>query len=139
LDARFARFLIDSPARELERYVPTMLWCDGGDLSKGGLIASCHVTLRDGDHPVRHKGLGRFFVEGSTAGIQSKHAVRLRLILGRLSAAVEPRDMALPGLALYPLKGARRGTWAVSVSGNWRVTFRFEGPDATDVDYEDYH
>ena len=87
----------------------------------------------------RHKGLGRFFTEGSTAGIQTKHASRLRLILGRLSVAIEPRDVGLPGLALHPLKGARHGTWAVSVSGNWRVTFRFEGPDATDIDYEDYH
>lgn len=87
----------------------------------------------------RHKGLARFFSTGSTAGIQGKHAARLRLILGRLNVAVEPRDMGLPGLELHPLKGARLGTWAVSVSGNWRVTFRFEGPDVTDVEYEDYH
>jgi len=87
----------------------------------------------------KHKGLSRFFSEGSTAGIQSKHAPRLRLILGRLAVAVEPRDMALPGLKLHPLKGARSGTWSVSVSGNWRVKFRFDGPDVTDVDYEDYH
>jgi len=50
-----------------------------------------------------------------------------------------PRDMALPGLNLHPLKGARKGTWAVSVSGNWRVTFKFVGKDADSVDYEDYH
>ena len=87
----------------------------------------------------RHKGLGRFFATGSLAGIQSKHAARLRLILGRLSVAVEPRDMGLPGLELHPLKGTRQGSWAVSVSGNWRITFRFEGSDATDVEYEDYH
>lgn len=87
----------------------------------------------------RHKGLGRFFATGSLAGIQSKHAARLRLILGRLSVSLEPGDMGLPGLGLHPLKGDRYGTWAVSVSGNWRVTFRFAGPDATDVDYEDYH
>lgn len=47
--------------------------------------------------------------------------------------------MALPGLRLHPLKGSRKGTWAVSVSGNWRVTFKFEGGDAELVDYEDYH
>jgi proteic killer suppression protein len=47
--------------------------------------------------------------------------------------------MALPGLDLHPLKGARKGTWAVSVSGNWRVTFRFSGPDVEDVNHEDYH
>jgi len=47
--------------------------------------------------------------------------------------------MGLPGLALHELKGKRRGTWAVKVSGNWRVTFQFDGPDAVSVDYEDYH
>jgi proteic killer suppression protein len=47
--------------------------------------------------------------------------------------------MELPGLDLHPLKGERKGTWALSVSGNWRVTFRFLGKDADDVDYEDYH
>jgi proteic killer suppression protein len=47
--------------------------------------------------------------------------------------------MALPGLDLHPLKGDRKGTWAVSVSGNWRVTFKFVGKDAEAVDYEDYH
>jgi proteic killer suppression protein len=87
----------------------------------------------------RHKGLERFFTRGRTAGIQSKHAKRLRLILGRLSVAKEPRDMGLPGLDLHPLKGDRQVTWAVRVSGNWRVTFRFVGPDVSGVNYEDYH
>ncbi len=87
----------------------------------------------------RHKGLERYFLTGSTAGIQPKHAGKLRLILGRLNASAEPRDMGLPGLGLHPLKGDRKGTWAVGVSGNWRVTFRFSGPDVEDVNYEDYH
>jgi len=87
----------------------------------------------------RHKGLARFFETGSKAGIQSAHAERLRLILGRLNAAVKAEDMGLPGLRLHPLKGERKGTWAVWVSGNWRVTFRFVGADAEVVDYEDYH
>lgn len=47
--------------------------------------------------------------------------------------------MNLPGLYLHEFKGKRKGTWAVRVSGNWRITFRFEGEDAVDVDYEDYH
>jgi toxin HigB-1 len=87
----------------------------------------------------RHKGLAKFFETGSKSGIQTQHAARLRLILGRLSAAAAPHDMALPGLALHPLKGSHAGRWAVSVSGNWRITFGFAGKDADAVDYEDYH
>jgi proteic killer suppression protein len=87
----------------------------------------------------KHKGLGRFFETGAKSGIHAQHAGRLRLILGRLNAATAPRDMALPGLDLHPLKGDRKGTWAVSVSGNWRITFRFVDKDADAVDYEDYH
>jgi proteic killer suppression protein len=87
----------------------------------------------------RHKGLERFFLRGTSAGIQAKHAQRLRLILGRLNVAREPRGMGLPGLHLHSLKGERKGTWAVSVSGHWRVTFAFSGPDVVEVDYEDSH
>ena len=87
----------------------------------------------------RHRGLERFFASGNRSGIQAKHADRLRLILGRLSVATSPRDMNLPGLALHQLKGTRTGTWTVKVSGNWRLTFRFRGPDVEWVDYEDYH
>ena len=87
----------------------------------------------------RHKGLAKFFESGSKAGIQAQHADRLRLILGWLNAATAPADMGLPGLDLHPLKGERKGTWAVKVSGNWRVTFAFVGKDAEVVDYEDYH
>lgn len=87
----------------------------------------------------KHKGLRRFFETGTTFGIQPAHAGRLRLLLGRLNAATQPRDMNLPGLRLHELKGSRSGTWAVNVSGNWRLTFRFSGKDAELVDYEDYH
>ena len=86
-----------------------------------------------------HKGLERFFLEGSKSGIQAKHASRLRLILGRLSTAVAPQDMNLPGLSLHQLTGDRAGTWSVKVSGNWRITFRFAGQHAEVVNYEDYH
>jgi proteic killer suppression protein len=87
----------------------------------------------------KHKGLERFFLKGTKLGIQAEHADRLRLILGRLNAAVDPKDMDLPGLKLHELKGRRRGYGSVGVSGNWRVTFRFVGRDADAVDYEDYH
>jgi proteic killer suppression protein len=87
----------------------------------------------------RHKGLEQFFLTGATAGIHTQHAARLRLILARLHASTGPHDMRLPGLELHQLKGKRVGTWAVKVSGNWRVTFLFRGTDAAAVDYEDYH
>ncbi len=87
----------------------------------------------------RHKGLKRFFAAGSKAGIQPEQASRLRLVLGVLNAATEPRDLSLPGLRLHELRGRRRGTWSVAVSGNWRVTFSFGAEGIEDVDYEDYH
>jgi len=87
----------------------------------------------------RHKGLEKYFLKGVKSGVQGQHADRLRLILGRLNASTAPMDMDLPGLHLHELSGKRKGTWSVRVSGNWRVTFRFEGRDAIDVDYEDYH
>ena len=87
----------------------------------------------------RHKGLERFFTTESKAGIQAKHVDRLRLILGRLSVAASPGDMRLPGLDLHELQGPRKGTWAVTVSGNWRVTFTLKERDVERVDYEDCH
>jgi len=86
-----------------------------------------------------HKGLERFYRTGSKAGIQAKHAKRLRLILSNLDQAENPEEMDLPGLMLHELKGNRKGVWAVKVSGNWRVTFRFISHDAEIVNYEDYH
>ncbi len=87
----------------------------------------------------RHKGIERFFTTGAKSGIQAQHAERLRLILGRLNASTGARDMNLPGLELHQLHGSRKGTWAVKVSGNWRVTFAWTGKDVEHVDYEDYH
>ena len=86
-----------------------------------------------------HKGLERFYKTGKPSGTQAKHAKRLRLILTNLDQAESPSDMDLPGLRLHELKGNRKDIWSVSVSGNWRVTFRFIGRDAEIVNYEDYH
>lgn len=66
-------------------------------------------------------------------------ANRLRRQLDVLNRARTTADMNLPGYRLHQLKGSRSGIWSVSVSGNWRITFRFEGEDAFDVDLEDYH
>lgn len=69
-----------------------------------------------------------------------KHSTRQDCsYIGRLNVSSEPADMNLPGLALHPLSGDRKGIWAVKVNGNWRVTFRMNGEDAEIVNYEDYH
>lgn len=87
----------------------------------------------------RHGGIERFFLSGSKAGIQAKHANKLRLRLFALDNAKRPSDMNAPGWKLHALAGTLKDHWAVSVSGNWRLTFRFEGEDAILVDYQDYH
>jgi proteic killer suppression protein len=87
----------------------------------------------------RHRGLEHFFSKNDYRGIPAQFASRLERMLDRLDAALRPEDMNLPGYRFHPLKGERKGSYAVSVSGNWRLTFRFDGDDAADVDLEDYH
>lgn len=87
----------------------------------------------------RHSGLKRLYEKGQRKGVNPQHVGVLEEILGLLDVARNPADLDIPGYRLHPLKGQRKGEWAVDVSGNWRVTFRFEGEDATDVNYEDYH
>jgi len=87
----------------------------------------------------RHKGLQAYFERGTKAGIQAAHAPKLGRLLARLDQAQTPQDMNLPGWGLHPLHGNRADHWAVSVNGNWRVTFTFEGTDAVLLDYLDYH
>ncbi len=87
----------------------------------------------------RHKGLERFFKASGHRGIPAQHAARIERMLDRLDGALRPGDMNLPGYGFHPLKGDRKGDYAVSISGNWRMTFRFEGEHAVDVDLEDYH
>jgi len=86
-----------------------------------------------------HKGLEDFFYDEIKKGIQAIHAQKLADILDRLDAAENVGDMKFPGSDLHQLKGKMKGRWAVKVSGNWRVVFRFEEDNAYDVDYTDYH
>lgn len=89
---------------------------------------------------IRHEGLERFFRDGDTRGISAQHAAWLRILPTALNAAISPEEMRLlPGTRLHPLRGDRRGHWAVSISGNWRHVFEFDGEDATNLDLVDYH
>lgn len=87
----------------------------------------------------KHKGLELFFTKGSYKGIPAQHAIRIVRMLDRLDASKEAEDMDLPGFKFHALKGVRKRECAVSVSGNWRITFEFDGQDATNVNLEDYH
>lgn len=87
----------------------------------------------------KHRGLKRFFEKGDSRGLHASHVPRIRLLLARLHAATDVHDLDAPGHRLHPLKGDRSGQWAIDVSGKWRITFRFEGQDCLDVNYEDYH
>lgn len=87
----------------------------------------------------RHKGLRHFYEKGSVAGIQPKHATRLRMQLAALDSAQVIDDMDIPGFRLHALKGSGRGRWSIRVDGNWRLTFEFRDGQAYILDYEDYH
>jgi proteic killer suppression protein len=87
----------------------------------------------------RHKGVEQFFRTGSKAKIQPHHADKLKLQLAALDNAKSDKDMNAPGWRLHPLRGDLQDHWSVDVSGNWRLTFTFDGEDAVLVDYRDYH
>jgi toxin HigB-1 len=87
----------------------------------------------------RHKGLEEFFRDDDARRLNRDHVRKISRLLDRLDASLKPQDMNVPGFDFHQLKGERKGTYAVSVSGNWRITFRFDGENAVDVDLEDYH
>jgi toxin HigB-1 len=87
----------------------------------------------------KHKGLKKLFETGKTSGVNPQHVERLRKILALLETSETIDDMDFPVLNLHNLKGKRKSTLAVKVSGNWRVTFKFKDGDILEVNYEDYH
>ena len=87
----------------------------------------------------KHKGLRNLCEQDDARKVKADQVDRLRLILSALDQGSDVQDMNQPAFRLHPLKGNRKGVWAVTVRANWRVTFRFEGGDAYDVDLEDYH
>jgi proteic killer suppression protein len=105
-------------------------------------LDTCNVTSYNPEQMIqnfKHKGLKQLFEKGSSSGLSFQNVKRLKLILALLETADTIEDMDLPGLNLHELKGKRKGTWSLKVTGNWRVTFKFEKGDALNVNYEDYH
>ena len=87
----------------------------------------------------RHRGLKALYDGRTTRRVAPGHVEKLRDILAALDRSRVPADMNLSGFRLHELRGRLKGHYAVSVSGNWRVTFRFEDGSPVDVDYVDYH
>ncbi len=86
-----------------------------------------------------HRGLKRMYERGDPSRVSPDMADRVALALADLDDARKPSDLDLPGYRLHPLKGSLKGYWSITVSGNWRVIFRFEDGNAYDVDLVDYH
>jgi len=87
----------------------------------------------------RHRGLKRLYEEDDRRGINAEHVEKVRRILAQLKSSSIPEDMDLPGYRLHSLKGDLEGFWSVTVRANWRIIFRFQDGDVTDIDLIDYH
>jgi proteic killer suppression protein len=87
----------------------------------------------------RHRGLKRLYEDDDARGLNPEHVDKISRVLARLGRASHPEHMDLPGWRLHPLKGDLAGFWSVTIRANWRIVFRFEGGDVTDIDYLDYH
>ena len=87
----------------------------------------------------KHKGLQKYYETGSTKGIQSNHAKKLRMQLAALDTANTIEDIDIPGYRLHQLKGVRKDTWSITVTANWRLTFEFSEGNVYILNYEDYH
>lgn len=87
----------------------------------------------------KHRGLKRLYERGDRSLIRPDLLDASEDILARLDEADSPQAMNLPGYRLHALKGDRKGFWAVTVRANWRIIFRFEGPDVFDIELIDYH
>lgn len=97
------------------------------------------VTLLHLIKSFRHGGLRRYFETGNAKGLPADMVKRIRVRLNVLDRAKEVRDADLPGFGLHPLKGQRKGDYAIAVTGNFRLTFRFGDGNVLDLDLEDYH
>ena len=87
----------------------------------------------------RDKGLRRFAENGDASKFREQRPDKIARVLALLDEAATPAELNVPGLRLHELTGDRRGTWSLTITGNWRITFRWEGADAIDVDLEDDH
>jgi toxin HigB-1 len=87
----------------------------------------------------RNKALEKLLKEGNTKGVPKELERKIRVRLEVIDSAIVIEDVRIPGYDLHELKGDRKGTWSIKISGNWRITFKFKDNNAYDLDIEDYH
>jgi len=87
----------------------------------------------------RHRGLRRFYEDDDRRELNAQHVEKIARVLERLARASEPAHLNLPGWRLHPLKGDLAAYWSITIQANWRIIFKFVGPDISDVDLIDYH
>ena len=87
----------------------------------------------------RHKGLSVSWEHNNGRHLNASWLPKVARILDALDVAEQPEDMNIPGFYFHALQGGKAGPYSVRVSGNWRMTFAFDGDDAIRVDLEDYH
>ncbi|MFK7865904.1 MAG: type II toxin-antitoxin system RelE/ParE family toxin [Alphaproteobacteria bacterium] len=88
---------------------------------------------------IKHKGLRLLYQKGDRSKLSAKYIDKIERVLARLDQAEKPEDMNLPSYRLHPLVGNFNHYWAISISANMRVIFRFEQENITDIDLIDYH
>ena len=87
----------------------------------------------------QHKGLKQFFTKGNKRGVSSFNVDRVKRILFAIDAATSPLNLIVPGFDTHELGGDRKGTWAITLTANHRITFKPDGVNMEDVNLEDYH
>ena len=89
---------------------------------------------------IRHRGLRRFVEEDDARGLSRELAGRIRRVVTALVLAPDASGiLGPPGWRIHRLTGDRAGTWSISVSGNWRITYKVDEAEIVDLDLEDYH
>jgi toxin HigB-1 len=87
----------------------------------------------------RHKGLEQFYAVGEGRRLPPDMLPRIRTLLHALGNAKDVEELSVASYRLHQLKGGLRGFWSLTVRANWRIIFKFDGGDAFDVDFLDYH
>ena len=88
----------------------------------------------------RHKDLRRLYADDDPSGVPAHSVRKIKAILAALEFADDLSQVAtMPGWKLHPLRGDRKGEYSITVTGNWRITFRLQGNAVTDLNFEDYH